>query len=477
MEDAGADEHVDTLSAYRHGENIPLYELYVMQIEAFLELLSELERGHAHVYTDHSARAHKAEVVAHLAGATSHFQHRRKRRNSSVDPQSKTAFPSFLYEHRRTINTVVAWEGHLFVEVLDGFANILLPCGSGLAEERWNAACKSVTIAMGGDERTVLRMQRFSRSWAHKQRQRAVHAHHLMGSSAILPPRMERKLPPETPEAVYLYLDLLKLCLTDSLHIERGFDDKRRVRMHRSKSPKQWVMNAMLKVLEARRMQVYYVRNENLSVQRMHVKREEGKDWPKYAETMIGAQRLSNIQQCMETILWEGIPGDMIETGVWRGGAVIFMRAVLKAYSVTDRIVYAADSFEGLPPPSYREDGGDGHHLHEELSVSLEEVKNNFDRYGMLDDQVQFLKGWFADTLPRAPIERLALLRLDGDMYGSTMDALQPLYDKVSPGGFVIVDDYALDGCRRAIGDFRKQRGITDEIVPINKASVFWRKR
>ena len=181
----------------------------------------------------------------------------------------------------------------------------------------------------------------------------------------------------------------------------------------------------------------------------------------------------------METILSENIPGDFIETGVWRGGAVIFMRAILKAYGVTDRTVWVADSFEGLPPPSsgkYRADSDDGHHLHEELAVSLEEVRENFERYGMLDDQVQFLKGWFSDTLHNAPIQKLAVLRLDGDMYGSTMDALTALYDKVSAGGFIIVDDYALEGCHKAIGDFRTERGITDEIVSINAVSVFWRK-
>jgi len=76
------------------------------------------------------------------------------------------------------------------------------------------------------------------------------------------------------------------------------------------------------------------------------------------------------------------------------------------------------------------------------LAVPLEEVQALFRRYDLLDAQVRFLKGWFKDTLAGAPIERLALLRLDGDLYESTMDALVPLYDKVSPGGFVIVDDY-----------------------------------
>lgn len=80
---------------------------------------------------------------------------------------------------------------------------------------------------------------------------------------------------------------------------------------------------------------------------------------------------------------------------------------------------------------------------------SLEEVQENFRRYNLLDDQVQFLKGWFCDTLPTAPIEKLAVLRLDGDLYESIMDGLNALYDKVSPGGFIIVDDYGdFEPCR-----------------------------
>jgi O-methyltransferase len=90
-------------------------------------------------------------------------------------------------------------------------------------------------------------------------------------------------------------------------------------------------------------------------------------------------------------------------------------------------------------------------HKARELAVSLEQVKANFDRYGLLDDQVRFLKGWFRDTLPVAPIERLAVLRLDGDMYESPMDTLVNLYPKLSEGGYVIVDDYgAIPACRQA---------------------------
>ena len=118
------------------------------------------------------------------------------------------------------------------------------------------------------------------------------------------------------------------------------------------------------------------------------------------------------------------------------------MRAILMAYGIKNRTVWVADSFEGLPSPDsqYPADTGDIHHLYKEvLAISLEQVQENFRRYDLLDGQVHFLKGWFKDTLSNAPIEHLAILRLDGDMYSSTMEALQALYDKLSPGGFLIM--------------------------------------
>lgn len=208
-------------------------------------------------------------------------------------------------------------------------------------------------------------------------------------------------------------------------------------------------------------------------------KRENGRDWPTYAHTMIGLKRLSNIQSCLESIIENNIEGDLIETGVWRGGAVIFMRGILKAYNITDRNVWVADSFEGLPKPNetaYPADSGDHHHQITFLNVSLETVKNNFARYGLLDDQVRFLKGWFKNTLPKAPISKLALLRLDGDMYESTMDGLINLYPKLSIGGYIIIDDYALKPCAVAVNDYRRANNITDEMIQIDNDGVYWKK-
>jgi O-methyltransferase len=198
--------------------------------------------------------------------------------------------------------------------------------------------------------------------------------------------------------------------------------------------------------------------------------RANGRDWPARADSMIGLKRMDNIQECVEAIIRDDVPGDLIETGVWRGGATIFMRGVLRAFGDESRNVWVADSFQGLPPPDparYPADEGDTFYKQTGLSVGVEQVKHNFERYGLLDDRVKFLEGWFKDTLPTAPIEQLSLLRLDGDLYESTWQAIDALYPKLSPGGFCVVDDYGdlVAQCQRAIHDYRDAHGITDEIV------------
>jgi O-methyltransferase len=206
-----------------------------------------------------------------------------------------------------------------------------------------------------------------------------------------------------------------------------------------------------------------------------------GRDWPARADSMIGLARMDNIQHCVETVIRDDVPGDLIETGVWRGGATIFMRAILKAYGDTERLVWCADSFEGLPAPDpdrFPADAGDTFYKQTGLAVGVEQVKHNFERYGLLDDQVKFLVGWFKDTLPTAPVEQISVMRLDGDLYESTWQAIEALYPKLSPGGFCIVDDYGdlVAQCQKAIHDYRDAHGITEEIVDIDGFGAYWRK-
>jgi hypothetical protein len=200
--------------------------------------------------------------------------------------------------------------------------------------------------------------------------------------------------------------------------------------------------------------------------------------------TMCSLKRLNNIQFCIEDCLAQNVRGDFIECGVWRGGATILMRGILAAHNVTDRTVWVADSFEGLPAPPPGSVDEQMYNFDQVLAidrfaVTLEAVKSNFERYGLLDEQVRFLPGWFSDTLPNAPIEALAVLRLDGDYYDSTMDALTHLYPKLSVGGYVIIDDWGIDhicGEKQAVLEFRETHDIIDEIIDIDYHSAYWRK-
>lgn len=265
-----------------------------------------------------------------------------------------------------------------------------------------------------------------------------------------------------------LYLDLMKRTLT-----RYAFGEAYQPYEPRKRSIRHAVFRGVRRYLDRKDLEIvgrYTFREEA---------RADGSDWPPEAETMIGLQRLDNLEECITRVIADGVDGDLIETGVWRGGACIFMRAVLKAHDVTDRRVWVADSFRGLPKPEEGrvEDTEDALWAYDFLAVSQEQVEANFVRYQLLDDQVEFLNGWFQDTLPTAPIESVAVLRLDGDMYDSTMVALESLYPKLSVGGYVIVDDYhAVRACQLAVDDFRTANGITDELLQVDWTCRYWRR-
>ncbi len=268
-----------------------------------------------------------------------------------------------------------------------------------------------------------------------------------------------------------LYLDLLKKSLSFTLWPEPPIPI---TTMNFQRSfVKRTMLAIVSQVLEQYRLQL--VKNRSFFT----YQRTEGQMWPSYAHTMIGLKRLDNLQYCITKVIEQGVKGDFIETGVWRGGACIFMRGILAAFGIENRRVFVADSFEGLPKPdaaNYPSDKGDKHYAQRFLSVSIEEVRKHFEKYGLLDKQVIFLKGWFKDTLPNAPIEKLSILRIDGDMYGSTMDALNNLYPKLSIGGFCIIDDYALKGCEKAVDDYRAKYQINQELKEIDWTARYWIK-
>lgn len=268
-----------------------------------------------------------------------------------------------------------------------------------------------------------------------------------------------------------MYIELLKKVLTD--YHRRELPEYSPLNMNNANF-KLKILQRLDQILRKKKYAVCH------KIDFKHESRLEGKDWPTYADTMIGFKRLENIEMCFREIIKNNVPGDFIETGVWRGGATIFMRALLKDANIENRTVWVADSFEGLPKPNeekYKADIADKHHTYRELAIPLERVKYNFEKFGLLDGNVKFLKGWFKDTLPSAPIDKLALLRLDGDMYESTMDGLVNLYPKLSKGGYIIIDDWgAVKGCQLAVKDFRSKHNITEEIIQIDWTGVYWKK-
>jgi hypothetical protein len=275
-----------------------------------------------------------------------------------------------------------------------------------------------------------------------------------------------------------LYIDLLKKCLCASIYDESAWQPlqgpmRSSVNRH---NPLQ-ALPAALKhaaIRALRKRSLILVRQTPFNAQI----RDEGLDWPCFGFTMVGRKRLDNVQDCVEDLLARSVPGDLVETGVWRGGTTILMRAILKAHGNTDMTVWCADSFEGMPKPTttdLKAQAESDFSDRDYLAVTLDQVKANFERFGLLDDQVKFLKGWFCDTLPTAPIERIALLRMDGDLYSSTMDALKYLYPKVSPGGYVIVDDYnSWPACRQAVNEYRLEHGIREPLMAVDPHAVYW---
>jgi O-methyltransferase len=267
-------------------------------------------------------------------------------------------------------------------------------------------------------------------------------------------------------DAKQLYLDLMKRTLTYLVYGNEEFFSIQR--------PRDFARRFVFDALEKRGVSPMRRRAINLE------HRNEGRDWPAVGYTMVGVKRLSQLQACVEDVLANNIPGDFIEAGTWRGGASIFLRAVLKVHDIEDRKVCVADSFQGLPAPDvnrYSADGGNYDFTNPILAVSLEQVKENFARFGLLDDQVRFIKGWFRDSLPGLQDKTWSVVRLDGDMYESTMDGLKNLYPNLSVGGYVVIDDYgALECCRKAVHDYRVANNITEEIQKIDWTGTFCRR-
>jgi len=253
------------------------------------------------------------------------------------------------------------------------------------------------------------------------------------------------------------YLDVVKLCLCDlagarTLSVSRTGDTRR---------PD---VPVFCRELEAAELPL----------------RVMGSDWPFSGLTMVGLERLDDLQACVESVVADGVEGDVIEAGTWRGGAAILARATLDSLGAEERTVVLADSFRGLPAPdpgAYPED----HELDlsrvDFLAVAVDEVRSHFARFG-LDHGIEFVEGFFNETLPGLRGRRWSVVRLDGDTYEATWVGLESLYPGLSAGGYLIIDDYTLiKECRAAVEDFRGQHGITEPIEEADWNAVRWRRQ
>lgn len=256
--------------------------------------------------------------------------------------------------------------------------------------------------------------------------------------------------PPSPGSTREAYLDLLKLALCDLVE------------------PRTDTVNPQLDDLFA-----YELPEDLIST------RVEGRDWPLRARSMAGYERLGDLQRCVESVVADGIEGDVIETGVWRGGASILARATLDSLGERDRTVWLADSFRGLPPPdeeAFPQDRGSTFHRFDYLAAPREEVAATFARLG-LDHDLAFVEGFFTDTMPGLRGHPWAIVRLDGDMYESTWVTIEALYPTLSRGGYCIVDDYGIiEQCRQAVHDYRREHSITAPIEWVDHTCVRWRR-
>ena len=221
----------------------------------------------------------------------------------------------------------------------------------------------------------------------------------------------------------------------------------------------------------------------------------KGHSWPQHAVSMGGIDAMWNVANLTEMVTHKQIPGDFVETGVWKGANGIIARKLFDAAGEWTRNVWCMDSFEWLPPPSakFAKDKGDKHHsyaaLNPVLRADVNAVANIYRRFGIdvndASQHVRFIKGYFNETAPMVArqVDQIAILRLDGDMYQSTWEVLVALYEKVSVGGYVIIDDNTLAAGQAAI-DFRNCAHIRAPYVyflPANsifgpKGKIYWRK-
>ena len=218
--------------------------------------------------------------------------------------------------------------------------------------------------------------------------------------------------------------------------------------------------------------------------------------WRIYPKTMLPPVRLYSLADAVDAIEQDKIAGDVVECGVWSGGALALAALWGERHGTTSRTYIGLDSFEGLPPPT-EEDGEVLERFNRQsakrgrivdqalmktgvcVGDAADTVRQFYDSVGISIAKVRFYSGWFQNTLPLVAKEvgSIAILRIDGDWYESTKICLEALYAQVPAGGFIIIDDYGtFTGCRRAVDEFREAQKISASLIFVDKDCVYWRR-
>jgi hypothetical protein len=200
--------------------------------------------------------------------------------------------------------------------------------------------------------------------------------------------------------------------------------------------------------------------------------------------TMTSYQKLFALIVGTRYVIDRGIPGAIVECGVWRGGSMQAVARTLLARRVTDRDLHLFDTFAGMPAPTDRDVSPGGEMAKRQLArrpttakvwavASLEDVQAGMAETGYPTERVHFHVGLVEDTIPGLAPERIAILRLDTDWYESTRYELEQLYDRVAPGGVIILDDYDYwEGAGAAVDEFIERTGARLLLVPIGTGRI-----
>jgi cephalosporin hydroxylase len=285
--------------------------------------------------------------------------------------------------------------------------------------------------------------------------------------------------PDPTTTAIDRYLDLLKGALLDEHYMENEVRIDHLVRhlLAESQPTPNAVRDPVRQMKDKTRQMLAARRAGKLGDDR-------GDILGYFPYSTMGRVRLDHLQRCLDAVRTDKVKGDLVECGTGRGGGGVFLRGYAAVWEMTDRRVWIADTFRASPslPDDLHETSqeaveilGGGPGL-PDLRADLNTVRDAFQRFDLLDDRLRFLQGDYRDTLPTSPIRSIALLRLGDDLEDACGTILDALYDRVTPGGFVVVEDFLSPAARKSIEDFRERRGIDDPIEQVDWSGVVWRK-